>query len=209
MFKKLFIFLLLLFLSAQIYGQKKYGQNVEINPYMGFFFGGNLYVKEGKLNIKDDINYGGTISFKLQDELRGELSYNRTSTKLKLVESGFGDVKDLFDLGVTYVHGGITWASQNGKIQPFGLISTGIAIFSPDSRKYGSEWMWSVSFGGGVKYYFTKHVGLRLQARLNVPFLFYGGTFYAGSGGIGYGVTGGSAIAQGDITLGLIYAIPR
>ena len=206
MSKQLLIILTFLLISSMMHGQR-FGQDIELNAYGGYFFGGRLSVDQGRLNYKDDGNYGGTVSMKIQGPLRAELTWNSVNSRLVLERPGIGVDQELFDMSINYIHAGVTWTAKRGKVQPYGLFSSGVVIFDPDSKRYSSEWLWSFSLGGGVKYYFNRSVGFRLQARLNVPFYFYGVSLYAGSGGVGYGVAGGSAMAQGDISAGLFVAL--
>lgn len=209
MLNKILIFLTLGLISSLTFGQTRFGQDIEINPYGGFFFGGRLSVSEGRLNYKDVGNYGGTISMNIRGPMRAELTWNSVNSRLVLEKYGTGLDNELFDMTINYIHVGVTWTAKSGKVQPYGLFSSGVVIFDPDSRKYSSEWLWSFSLGGGLKYYFNRSLGLRLQARLNVPVYFYGLYIHGGSGGLGYGVSGGSAVAQGDVSAGLIIALPR
>jgi hypothetical protein len=45
---------------------------------------------------------------------------------------------------------------------------------------------------------------LRLQARMLLPINWVSGGFYFGSGGSGATISGGSAIIQGDASLGIV-----
>ena len=61
-----------------------------------------------------------------------------------------------------------------------------------------------VSLAGGLKIHASEKVGLRLQARFLMP-LYYAGTYFsAGTGGAGYGISGGVFGVQGDFTAALV-----
>jgi len=64
-----------------------------------------------------------------------------------------------------------------------------------------------ISLAGGIKINASEKVGIRLQARLLMP-LWYSGTYFTvGTGGAGYGVSGGIYGVQGDFTAALVIKI--
>jgi len=67
-----------------------------------------------------------------------------------------------------------------------------------------SENWFTVELGGGLKYYFSDHIGIRLQARLFLPMQFAGVGFGCGSEGCGSGVSGYTLTIQGDFTSGVV-----
>ncbi|MBE9487762.1 MAG: hypothetical protein IMY73_01120, partial [Bacteroidetes bacterium] len=62
-----------------------------------------------------------------------------------------------------------------------------------------------VTLGGGIKYYFTPKLGLKLEARMMAP-IAYGG-LYIGTGGSG--VSASSVTLQGYIGGGATFALTR
>jgi hypothetical protein len=55
---------------------------------------------------------------------------------------------------------------------------------------------------GGVKVFFSKHVGLRAQARLTTTFFSESSTVFCGTSGCAFG--GGAGLLQGDFGLGAV-----
>jgi hypothetical protein len=192
----------LLMISLQIFGQK-----IEITPFGGYFFGGILTVRNGDLNIKNGGNFGIILGTNIDRQLTVEFMFNRLDTRLTLKRYPTGITEDLFNLAVNYIHGGVLYNAQRGKIQPFASFSLGAVWFDPKTNKYQSEWRFSFSVGGGAKLFITPSIGIRLQARLLVPVYFAGGTIFCGTGGCGWGVSAGSYFAQGDLSAGLILAL--
>jgi hypothetical protein len=93
------------------------------------------------------------------------------------------------------------------KATPYGLFTLGIVNYRPTSGGYSSENKMHVSLAGGVKIRASERVGIRLQARLLMP-LYYAGTYFSvGTGGAGYGISGGIRGVQGDFTAGLFLVL--
>ena len=82
-----------------------------------------------------------------------------------------------------------------------------------ENRNISDRWNFSASLTGGMKYYFTDYIGLKIFARLLLPMEFYGGGAYCGigTGGVscGLGVSSWAFIVQGDFGAGLIFRINR
>jgi hypothetical protein len=93
------------------------------------------------------------------------------------------------------------------KTNAFGFFTGGVVRFSPVTPNYGDDYRFAITAGGGIKYFFTKTVGVRLQGRIKLPIYFSGGGIYLGSGGSGYYLGTGTALLQMDLLAGLIIRI--
>jgi len=90
---------------------------------------------------------------------------------------------------------------------PFGGMSAGMAIFSPQNIDSvdsgydpGSRTKFEFGFTGGAKYFFTDRIGIRLQAQLLIP-IEWGGVYYSSGGSV---FTTGGSLLQLNFTGGLI-----
>jgi hypothetical protein len=97
---------------------------------------------------------------------------------------------------------------RTGNASPFGGLTLGATRFAPGPDRFAGfelndEWRFAFALALGVKVYGSERFGLRFQGRLLMPFNFYGTSFWFGTGGSGVGVSGGSAIIQGDVSGGL------
>ncbi|NOX67254.1 MAG: hypothetical protein GXO85_16015 [Chlorobi bacterium] len=189
-----------------------FGQDIEITPYYGYMFAGKLALYQGDFNIKNDANYGITIDLEL-DRKSGvslELLYDRIDTRAVLKKYPTNITEDLFDMSVEYYQiGGLYNKPMNKKFSTFGVFTFGAARMAPVSTKFGDDWRFAVTAGGGIKYFFSKSIGIRLTGRLKMPFYFSGGSVWIGPGGITYGLGAGTALLQGDLTAGLIIRLGK
>jgi hypothetical protein len=178
-------------------------QKIEFSPFAGYETGAKIYSNLGTLHISDGMAWGGSFNFGIGGGRYGELSYSHIGTYLDL-EGGLSNDR-LCDLAVDYYSLGVLQEIRSGvKTTPYGLLTLGVVNYRPTSGDYSSVNKMHISIAGGVKINVSELLGVRLQARLLMP-LFYAGTYFsAGTGGAGYGVSGGIKGIQGDFTAALV-----
>ena len=190
----------------------------EISPFAGYMLGGSIKFYEGKLKILDDLSYGGMAALRIRPSQLVELSYIRMDTQAdwRPYSNYSGDYPaKTVDVAVNYLQIGTVneLVLNNDAIRPYGTISVGATWFHGKEGNAEDEWLFAAILGGGLKYYFTPNIGIRLQATLNLPMVFSGAGFYLGigSGGpsSGVGVSTWSPVVQGNFTGGLIIGLGR
>ena len=78
---------------------------------------------------------------------------------------------------IEYFHFGGTYGQATGKVRPFVVATIGATYMDPKGAGLNPETKFSLSLGGGVKFYLSEHVGIRLDGR-------WFGTFIGGSGSV-------------------------
>jgi hypothetical protein len=180
----------------------------EITPLVGYQFGGKLRMYEGDLKIKDQMNYGLAASTALSQDARVEFMWTHMETSADFRPYyGYDFLRGSFDLNINYYQiGGVREFPQGGAVVPFGEFTLGAVQFTPSDVNISETWRFSVSLGGGAKFWISDHIGIRLQGRLLMPLYFQGVSIYAGTGGSGMGMGAGVPILQGDFLAGFIFA---
>jgi hypothetical protein len=183
-------------------------QDLDISGTYGYQFGGKFAAREGDVNIKDSENYFVAVDIGLpfREGTQLELSYTRQNTRVDLKRWPTGVTEPLFDATVEYLQiGGLQLVDLgNGRVYPFGVLTVGATHFNPKSALYNSVWKFSAILGIGTKIFFNDRLGLRLQARLLMPFQWGGGSLWCGTGGCSVGVGSSTTILQGDVSGGLV-----
>ena len=152
------------------------------------------------------MSYGLTGDMSVAPGTLFEISWFINSSDATYYEYGYFDYLDNFKLTTNYIHLGIVQEMNYGEsFRPYGLFSMGTTIFS--SKEYYDVWRFSLGIGGGLKYYFSDTFGLKFQGTFLLPVYFNGGGIYCGTGGCGYGIYSGTAVAQGDVKLGLVIVL--
>ena len=213
--KLILVSILILLFTSGVYAQK-----LEITPFGGYFFAGKLTVANGDLNFKNGGNYGVVIGLNIQPQLGIEFTYNRLDTRLVLKEWRTGVSTDLFDMSINYFHLGAVYEAtkiEGGIV--FTTFSLGATLFSPGVTtmedpddptiiyNIEDDWRFSIGLGAGIKKYISDKIGLRLQIRMLMPIFWASGGLYFGTGGSGLGISAGTALFQGDATIGLIFRL--
>jgi hypothetical protein len=200
--KNVYLFTTLLIASLLFLSPKVSGQKLEIAPFVGYETGANINTSLGQLHIGDGMDFGGSLNVGMGGGRWVELSYSHLASYLDL-ETGV-NVQRLCDLNVDYYSIGVLQEIKpDAKATPYGLFTLGWVNYRPQ-QTYDNENKMHVSLAGGIKINASEKVALRLQARLLMP-LYYAGTYFTvGTGGAGYGVSGGIYGVQGDFTAALV-----
>jgi opacity protein-like surface antigen len=176
-------------------------QSVQVTPLASYAFGGSVRdaVFDESRSFDPALAYGGAVSFPISESWRFELLYSRQPTTL---EGGLGAP---FDVTIERYLAGFQEEKGESNVKWFGTAWLGATRFVPDLAGFDSATKFGAGVGLGVKTFFAKNVGLRLEARG-----FW--TYVKGEGGMAC-VNGnclfafsGSGMWQGDVGGGLILA---
>jgi hypothetical protein len=176
---------------------------VQIAPFAGYQFGGSLWSEtlDREYSFESGLDYGGTIDIALGESWRFELLYLRQETSLE--SSGIAGPS--FDVTIERYMIGIEEEKGEGSVKVFGVLLAGATRFIPGFEDAGSELYFSAGLSLGVKSFFTRNVGLRLEGRAFYTVVESGGEAFCGVGQCFFSFTG-SGIWQGDVSGGLIIA---
>jgi len=139
-------------------------QTLEVAPFGGYRFGGDLYeVYTGTpLDIDGGPTVGGLFDVFLEPGLSVTFLYAHQQADIQ------GEVRPGVEvtwptLSVDHWHVGGTQAFGTGKVQPLLTGTLGLTRFGSNGD---SEVRFSMAAGGGVKLMPTRHVGVRLDGRV-------------------------------------------
>lgn len=185
------------FAAAQVY----------IEGFGGWLWTASIPGYRQDLKVDDLGNYGARIGFEMDDSRGVEFEWNHTNSTVHYYDWDI-DEKDQINIAMNYYMLGFVQKFSAGQAEPFGILNIGMLNVSSERPDVSSINFFTVGLGGGIKYYFTDHVGIRLQARLLIPMQFSGIGFGCGIGtggaSCGAGVNAYSSIFQGDFTGGLV-----
>jgi len=150
----------------------------EVTPFAAYTMGGEFHdaVTGKALSFNDTSSYGIMLDFKQAEDSWIELYYSLQKTSLKADQGPFFG-NPLFDVNIEYFHIGGTYGQSTGKVRPFVVGTIGATYMDPKGAGLNPETKFSLSLGGGVKFYLSDHVGIRLDGR-------WFGTFIGGSGSV-------------------------
>jgi len=166
---------------------------------------GYQYV-DGDLDINDAVYYSGALGFYTSRETMAEIQYTYQPTNLSFKPYTTGIQTTSFGADVHYILATGYYLKQFSRTATgYGGISIGAAGIVPKNN-LNSAWRVAFALTLGVKFLLSKAIGIKLQSQALFPIQWAGGTIYAGSGGAGYGINGGTSIIQINVGGGLYYA---
>jgi opacity protein-like surface antigen len=177
-------------------------QSVQITPFAGYAFGGSVRdtALEEKRSFDAALAYGGAIDFRLNEGWQFELLYSRQPTKLG------GGLGPSLDVTIErYLAGIQEEKGEEGGPRWFGTFWLGATRFIPGVGGFDSETRFGGGVGLGVKTFFAKNVGLRLEARGFYTLVKSDGGTFCVNGDCLF-VFSGTGLWQGDVSGGLILA---
>ena len=177
-------------------------QAVDIVPFVGFRFGGDVGTQPGNgvvgptsVTIDSSVSYGGVIDIPLSQPRSLELYYSRQPTKLS-GNSTIGDVT------MSVLHVGLVDTLPSADEQLSWLL-VGTLGATQLTANNGSATRPSIGLGGGFEWMATEHIGLRGDLRALLTFSGSGGGSASCGGGCSVSFHG-SLVAQGELSLGVI-----
>jgi hypothetical protein len=209
---------IILFLS----GSYVFAQNspsIRLNGYVNYAFDdnhvdsyySNTSYFEG--SIKGGLLYGGGLEVMLQEAYGLEFTYLRLDSKAPLEYYYNGVEFTNFDLATNYIMvGGNRYMQMNPKVEPYGGMMLGMAIFNienPDNGNSTSATKFAWGIKAGLNIWASEKVGIKMQASLLSAVQAVGGSVYFGTGGAGAGVSGFSTFYQFVLGGGLVINLAK
>jgi opacity protein-like surface antigen len=131
--------------------------DVEISPLLGYRFGGQFHEEttDTDVDLKEAGTFGLAVDVEYAPDQMVEVFYSRQSTSIEHTD---------LDLDVEYFHvGGVAEFTQD-HYTPYAVGTIGATRFSPDGG-FDSETRFSMTLGGGVKWFFNEHWAARVEGR--------------------------------------------
>jgi len=166
------------------YAQREF----EVNPFFGARYGGNIDVTRlGNPNadyfkIKSSENYGVLTDISIWRNLQGEFIWNRQPTSLTTHNPNNGTYTFLSKMNLDSCLFGLTYQFRESKmrVRPFASVSFGFSHYGvppvngqPVLNFTNRE---ALNLAAGVKYFFTRNFGMRMEARWALSDSTYKGT---------------------------------
>ena len=136
----------------------------ELTPFAGYQ-SGEKFTDETtgtSLELESASTTGLIFGMNVAPDIQLEFFYSKAKSALS--PEGGGPVPT--DIKVEYLHVGAIYTHNGSRVRPFVGGTAGASRFSPDAPGLDSETNFSVGLAGGVKLFLTKHIGLRLEARV-------------------------------------------
>ena len=149
---------------------------VEISPFAGYLFGGKFArgttaLFDSAVDVDDHATYGLRLGYNITSKFEVELQASRTETAFVTHHGGdlFGGSNDqkLGDIDIDYYLANMTFNFGHGRAVPYITVGGGAARLSPSvpGTDASREYRGTGTLGAGVKVFFNRNVGVRLDGR--------------------------------------------
>lgn len=199
----------LLFTALALFVAVSTCAQIEITPQAGYQVGSKYNFYDGYMKLEASGNFGVTVDFDI-NPLGGQIEfmYAFQNADLNIKPNRFSSEIFITKFNVHHLQVGFLQNFNDDEdLVPFGGMSVGMAIFSPQNIDSvdldydpGNRTKFEFGFTGGAKYFFTDRIGIRLQAQLLIP-IEWGGVYYSNGGSV---YTSGGSLLQLNFTGGLI-----
>lgn len=163
------LFAFLLLLPGAAFAQ---GKGFEITPTAGYRFSGSVtafddngHRESRDLKVNEGGAYGVSFDIPLGYRWQLELLANRQSTSFRLDRGLFSSTTSLGDVDLSFYQVGLLYNFGRGQVNPYIGASLGIAHIEPKLTNFEAQDRFAGTITGGVKVFFSRNVGLRLEAR--------------------------------------------
>ena len=178
------------------------GQTIEIAPFGGYRFGGDLFERaiEGPVDSDGAAAVGCTVNVALTEGLQFEAVVARQDLQVAIPTAIIGVVSRRH-VTVDHVQAGGLQEFAAGRVRPFATGVLGLTRYAADGD---SEIRFTVGAGGGVKLFPVSRVGFRLDGRVYTTFVDADATFLACSAGVCVTALRVDVVWQAEFTAGLV-----
>ncbi len=195
----LVVIAMLLAMTSTVHAQK-----IEITPQYGYQIGAKYNYYGGYVKLKSSDQYGLTFGVNATDDITVEFMWAQQNTSISIQDFQFYPQEtELSDVVVNHYQIGAMHMFGYSEARPFVGLSAGWSTFNPDLDLYDGTTTFTLGISGGLKYFFTDRIGIRIQSQLLMP-VGWGGVYIGGGGG---GVTAGGSILQLNFSGGLIIGL--
>lgn len=183
-------------------------QRVEVTPFGGYRFGWAVSDVAGVPVVDDDggVSFGVIVDVPLgraYDNLLLEAVFSREQARVKIQPIGFFSTPSTAHVGVDHLLVGVSRELDESSPRARAFISALLGLTRYTAAD-DFEVRFTIGLGGGGKFYPTRHLGFRLDARGYMTIASLGGAGVC-SGGCTF-VLAANPVFQGDLTAGVIIA---
>jgi hypothetical protein len=178
-------------------------QSVEVMPFGGYRFGGDLFelAAQRSLDLDGAPALGVVVNVPLSDGLQVEALVTRQDTHASIPTTPL-DPPTRRHFTVDHWQGGGLQELSGGRVRPF---LTGMLGFTRYAADGDSEVRFTVGAGGGIKLFPVPHVGVRLDGRVYTTFIDADVAFLACAPGTCIGAVAVDVVWQAELTMGLVF----
>ena len=151
-------------------------RGIEVTPFIGGQINGGLDLSTplyNRLDVQNGLNYGVNAGYLIGKYGGVEFTWNHNQADTLAQSIGGGANLKVFGLKTNQFLGDyiLHFKDRESRVRPFVLFGAGATNLAPDRSHVNSITRFAWVFGGGVKYSFSKHLGVRFQAKWSPTYI--------------------------------------
>ena len=151
-------------------------RGIEVTPFIGGQINGGLDLSTAaynRIDMQNGLNYGVNVGYLIGTHAGVEFIWNHNQAGALAQPTSGGPGVKVFNLNSNQYLGDFIFHLKNreSRLRPFVLVGAGAAHLAPDRSQVNSITRFAWVFGGGVKYNFSQHLGVRLQAKWSPTYI--------------------------------------
>jgi opacity protein-like surface antigen len=151
-------------------------RGIEVTPFIGGQTNGGLDLSTAlynRIDIQNGLNYGVSVGYLISEHAGVEFIWNHNHADTLAQSISGGVDRKVFGLNTNQYLGDFLmhFKDRDSRLRPFVLFGAGATNLAPDRSHVNSTTRFAWVFGGGVKYNFSKHLGVRLQAKWSPTYI--------------------------------------
>jgi opacity protein-like surface antigen len=145
-------------------------QPVQLTPFVGAQLNGAIDYHShnfNRIDVGSALVYGVAGGVSVSNLVQFEFQWNRSTPDVTGTPANGGPDVHVFRMTTDQYYGNVLFhfGGQESRVRPYILLGGGASHFAPDMPDTSGLTRPAFAVGGGLKYFFTKNVGLRLQMR--------------------------------------------
>ncbi len=145
-------------------------RGIEVTPFIGGQINGGMDLSTtlyNRLDVQNGLNYGVSAGYQIGKFTSVEFTWNHNQADAVAQSNSGGADRKVFSLNTNQYLGDflVHFKDSESRLRPFVLLGAGATNLAPDRNHIDSITRFAWALGGGVKYNFSKHLGVRLQAK--------------------------------------------
>lgn len=151
-------------------------KGIEITPFVGWQINSGLDISTAafkRLDVQNGLSYGVSGAYLLGAYTGVEVMWNHNTANTLAEFNTGGTASKVVQLHTNQYLGDflIHFKSRESRFRPFVLAGAGVSNLAPGRSDAGSITRFAWAFGGGVKYSFSQHLGVRLQVKTSPTYV--------------------------------------
>jgi hypothetical protein len=151
-------------------------KGIEITPFVGGQINGGMDISTpifNRIDVQNGLNFGITGGYLLGEYTGVEFMWNHNKANTVAQFTGGGNFPKVFQLQTNQFLGDyvVHFKGRESRLRPFVFAGLGVSNLAPGRSDAGSITRFAWNFGGGAKYNFSKHLGVRVQVKTSPTYV--------------------------------------